>query len=56
MSEWFKRFREGCEELEDDPSSVWASTALNLETVAKGHKPVSTDHQTTLTLMHISDD
>jgi hypothetical protein len=45
-----KRFTEGCEEPEDDPSSGWLSTALNLETTVKVHKSVSTDHQTTLKL------
>jgi hypothetical protein len=52
-SECFKRFKEGCEEPEDDPNSGWLSTALNLETIAKVHKPVSTDHQANLKLMHI---
>jgi hypothetical protein len=48
---WFKRYREGCEEHEDEPSSRLLSTAENLEEVAKLCKLVARDHQMPLKLM-----
>jgi hypothetical protein len=35
--QWFKMFREGCEDSEYDPRSGQPSTAQNLGTVAKIH-------------------
>jgi hypothetical protein len=43
VTEQLKRFREGCEDLEDYPRSWWPSTAQNLKTVGKVHSVVAGD-------------
>jgi hypothetical protein len=34
ISEWFKRFKDGYEDLQDDPRSRCPSTARNADTIA----------------------
>jgi hypothetical protein len=49
VSEWFKRFRVGCEDPDEDSKSGWLLTAQNLETAAKVCDLTVRKHQTTLT-------
>jgi hypothetical protein len=42
--DWFKRFREGHKDLEDDPRNGWSWTAQNTETVAKVCELVTREH------------
>jgi hypothetical protein len=47
VTEWFKRFRVGCEDFEDDSKSGWLLTSQNLETAAKVCELMARKHQTT---------
>jgi hypothetical protein len=47
----FKRFREECEDLEDNPRSGWPLAAQNQATIAGVHAIVTRDLQMALKLM-----
>lgn len=49
VSEWFKRYRGGRDDI--DPRHVSLSTAQNLETVKMFFEPVAGDHWITLRLL-----
>jgi hypothetical protein len=42
--EWFERFRDGREDLQDDPSSGCPSTSLNADTITNVHEMVTRVH------------
>lgn len=41
--EWFIKFRQGHDDLKDDPRSEWLSTAQNLETATVVYESVTRD-------------
>jgi hypothetical protein len=47
----FKRLREECEDLDDNPRSGWPLAAQNQATTARVHAIVTRDHQMTLKSM-----
>jgi transposase len=49
--EWFKRFRDGCEDLQDDPRSGRPSTSRNADTIKNVPEMVTRDRRLTLRIM-----
>jgi hypothetical protein len=51
VSEWFKQFKDGREDLQDDPISGRPSTSQNSDTIANVYEMVTRDHKLTLRMM-----
>jgi hypothetical protein len=49
--EWFKQFKDGCEDLQDDPRRGCSSTSQNADTIADVRKMVTRDCQLTFRMM-----
>jgi transposase len=51
VSEWFKRFKDGRENFEDDPSSGRPSTSRNADTISNAREIVIRDRRWALRMM-----
>jgi transposase len=48
---WFNRFKDGCEDFQDDPRSGRPSTSRNTDKIANVREMVTRDRQLTLRIM-----